>query len=47
MASRRKWRAEDFECQRCGKNVENMTRIQQDEHEKECIKQKKLDGEPV
>lgn len=42
MASRRKWRDSDFTCQRCGISVENMTRIQQDEHEIECKRQKKL-----
>ena len=29
-------------CSRCGTNVENMNRIQQDEHEIECKKQMKL-----
>jgi len=43
MASSRKWRTEDFKCQKCGMNVENMTRIQQDEHEEECKRQMKLD----
>ena len=43
MASSRKWRAKDNICERCGTNVEIMTRIQQDEHEKECKRQMKLD----
>lgn len=43
MASSRKWRTKDNICERCGTNVENMTRMQQDEHEVECKRQMKLD----
>ncbi len=42
MGTSRRWRTEDIICQRCGKSVENMTRLQQDRHEKECKKQTKL-----
>jgi len=29
-------------CSNCGKSVINMSRLEQDSHEKECSKQKKL-----
>jgi len=43
MGTSRKYKTEDNTCQKCGTNVENMTRIQQDKHEKECRSQTKLD----
>lgn len=42
MATARKWRKENYTCLRCGTNTDRMTRLEQDEHEKECRKQKKL-----
>ena len=42
MGTSRKWKIEDNICTHCLKNVEGMTRIEQDEHEKECVKQRKL-----
>ena len=32
-------------CTRCGKDCQGMTRVEQDKHEQECIKQKKLFGD--
>ena len=29
-------------CLRCGKNLNNKSRTQQDQHEKQCIQQKKI-----
>jgi ribosomal protein L37E len=42
MATTRKNKSHDNTCRRCGKIVEYMTRLEQDDHEKECIKQQKL-----
>ena len=42
MGVSRKYRDSDYICERCKKNIEGMNRIQQDEHEIECVKQKKL-----
>ena len=32
----------DTLCTRCGKNLNNMNRLQQDDHEAECVQQKRL-----
>jgi len=42
MASRRKWRSTDNICTNCLQSVENMSRLEQDEHEAQCKKQEKL-----
>ncbi len=42
MGTRRQWKKSDNTCTRCLKNVENMTRPEQDAHEIECVKQGKL-----
>lgn len=42
MATDKKWKTTDNRCTRCLKNVENMTRVEQDQHEVECKKQEKL-----
>ena len=42
MGTSRKYKTKDNTCLRCGANVEHMKREEQDEHEKECLKQKKL-----
>lgn len=33
----------DSRCTRCGKNMNNKTRIEMDVHAEECIKQEKLE----
>ena len=43
MASRRKWRTEDFICSKCGKSVESWSRQKQDEHE-EMHRQEKIES---
>lgn len=42
MGTSRKYKDRDNTCTRCGKIVEYMTRLEQDEHEVECRKQTKL-----
>lgn len=42
MGTSRKYKSHDNCCRRCGKVVEYMTRIEQDDHEEECLKQTKL-----
>jgi len=42
MATSKRFKDEN-KCTRCGKDVMNLTRMQQDEHEKECKNQMKLD----
>lgn len=42
MGTSRKYKDKDNICTRCGINVEGMTRLQQDSHEKECVLQRKL-----
>ena len=42
MGTQRKWKDHDECCTRCGTNVERMSRVEQDIHEEECLKQKKL-----
>ena len=42
MGTSRKYKSEDNRCLRCGTNVERMKREEQDAHEIECKKQKKL-----
>ncbi len=32
----------DTRCTRCGKHLNNLNRIQQDEHEEKCKRQRKL-----
>ena len=41
MGTSKRFKSEN-RCTRCGKDVMNMTRLEQDDHEKECLKQKKL-----
>jgi len=40
MGTSRRWKNNN--CTRCGHDVSGLTRIQQDEHEVECLKQLKL-----
>lgn len=42
MGTSKRWKTTDNRCTRCLTNVENMTRLEQDAHEKECKKQVKL-----
>jgi hypothetical protein len=42
MGTSSKWKSKDNLCTRCLKNVESMTRVEQDRHEIECKKQEKL-----
>lgn len=42
MGTSRKYKDKDNTCTRCGTNVERMKREEQDTHEIECKKQKKL-----
>jgi len=42
MATSKRWKIEPNYCIKCGKNVENLTRLQQDTHEISCKKQKTL-----
>ena len=42
MGTSRKYKSHDNVCTRCGTNVERMSRIEQDTHEQECVKQRKL-----
>jgi len=42
MASKRKWRSNDNICSNCLQSVENLSRLEQDAHEVECVKQAKL-----
>jgi len=43
MATQRKYKTTDNRCIRCLKNVENMTRLEQDAHEIKCKQQEKLE----
>lgn len=42
MGTSRKYRTEDYICPRCKTNIEKLNRLEQDAHEVECLKQKKL-----
>ena len=41
MATSKRFKSENL-CTNCGKDVMNLTRLQQDKHEIECKKQQKL-----
>jgi len=40
MGTSNRWK--DNHCTRCGKDVSHLTRIEQDAHEVECLKQKRI-----